>query len=212
MRQTSVVILLVILRSLAASAQTVSVGVVGGGSLLTPTTYSDDSHRYIVGPSVEVRLPKGFAVEADALYQRVGSSFTYASILSGTDLVPFYPYPTSGVSRAVANVWQFPLTGKYYFNRSSKFRPFVGLGPELRTTGWHTDNSAVIVSGPSTTPITSSSSSESRSNSVGAVAVVGMRFQIGPLKLSPQFRFTRWSRQQDSLRTNEAGLMLGIHF
>lgn len=212
MRQTALVILLVVSGSLAASAQTVSVGVVGGGSLVTPNMYSDDSHRYIVGPSVEVRLPRGFAVEADALYQRVGTNFTYASIPSGTNLLPFYPYATSGVSRAVGNVWQFPLTGKYYFNRSSKFQPFVGLGPELRTTGWHTDSSAVIVSGPSTTPITSSSSSESRSNSVGAVAVVGMRFQIGRLKLSPQFRFTRWSRQQGSLRTNEAGLMLGIHF
>lgn len=180
--------------------------------MVTPNTYSDDSHRYIVGPSVEVRLPRGFAVEADALYQRVGTNFTSASILSGTNLVSSYPYATSNVSRAVGNVWQFPLTGKYYFNRSSKFQPFVGLGPELRTIGWRTDSSAVIVSGPSTTPITSSSSSESRSNSVGAVAVAGMRFQKGRLKLSPQFRFTRWSRQQGSLRTNEAGLMLGIHF
>jgi Outer membrane protein beta-barrel domain len=201
----------VILRSLAASAQTVSVGVVGGGSLVTPNVYSDDSHRYIVGPSVEVRLPKGFAVEADALYQRVGSSFTYASILSGTNLAPFYPYASSGVSRTVGSMWQFPLIGKYYFNRSSKFQPFAGLGPELRTTGWHTDGSAVIVSGPSTTPVTSSGSSESRSNNVGAAAMAGMRLQIGRLKLSPQFRFTRWS-QQGSLRRNEAGLMLGIHF
>ena len=199
-------------RNLAVSAQTLSVGVLGGGSLLTPIVYSDDSHRYIVGPSVEVRLPRGFAVEADALYQRVGTNFTYASILSGTNLVPFNAYTTSGGSRAVGNVWQFPLTGKYYFNRSSKFQPFVGLGPELRTTGWHTDSSAVIVSGPSTTPISSSSSSESRSNGMGAVALVGMRFQIGRLKLSPEFRFTRWSRQQGSLGTNEAGLMLGIHF
>jgi len=212
MRQTALFILLVVSASLAASAQTVSVGVVGGGSLVTPNMYSDDSHRYIVGPSVEVRLPRGFAVEADALYQRAGTSFTYASIPSGTNLAPFYPYPTSGVSRAVANVWQFPLTGKYYFNRTSKFQPFVGLGPELRSAGWHTDSSVVIVSGPSTTLMTSSSSSESRSNSAGAVAVAGMRFQLGRLKFSPQFRFTRWSRQQGSLRTNEAGLMLGIHF
>jgi len=204
--------LLVVSGSLAAWAQTVSVGVVGGGSLVTPNMYSHDSHRYIVGPSVEVQLPRGFAVDADALYQRVGTDFTYASILSGTSLAPLYPYVSSSVSRTVGNVWQFPLIGKYYFNRSSKFQPFVGLGPELRTTGWHNDSSAVIVSGPSAIPITSSSSSESRSNSVGAVAVVGMRFQEGRLKLSPQFRFTRWSRQQGSLRTNEAGLMLGIHF
>ena len=212
MRQTALAILLVVSGSLVASAQSVSVGVVGGGSLVTPNIYTDDSHRYIAGPSVEVRLPRGFAVEADALYQRVGTTFSYAFIPSGPDLLPFYPYALSGVTRTVGSVWQFPVLGKYYFNRSSKFQPFVGLGPELRTIGWRTDSSAVIVSGPSTTPITSSSSSESRSNSVGAVAVAGMRFQKGRLKLSPQFRFTRWSRQQGSLRTNEAGLMLGIHF
>jgi hypothetical protein len=39
-----------------------------------------------------------------------------------------------------------------------------------------------------------------------------MRSQVGRLKLSPQFRFTRWSREQGWLRTNEAGLTLGIHF
>ena len=180
--------------------------------MLKPNVYSDDSRRYIVGPSAEVRLPRGFAVEVDALYQRVGTNFTYGSILSGTNFVPLYPYAASGVSRATGNVWQFPLAGKYYLNRSSKFQPFVGLGPELRTTGWHTDNRSVIVSGQSVAPITSLSSTDSRSNSLGAVALIGMRFQVGRLKFSPQFRFTRWSRQQDSLRTNEAGLMLGIHF
>jgi len=202
-------ILLIISGTLAAPAQTVSVGVVGGGSLLAPT---DGSHRYIVGPSVEVRLPRGFAVEADAVYQRLGTNYFYASIPSGTDLVPIYSSLTSGVSRTVANAWDFPIIGKYYFNRSSKFQPYAGLGPELRTTGWHNDSTAVIASGPSTTQITSSSSSEWRSNSAGAVAVVGMRFQVGRMKLSPQFRFTRWIGQQASLRANEPGLTLGLQF
>src|SRR5579872_727381 len=146
MRQTGIAILLVVSGNLAASAQTVSVGVIAGGSLVTPTLYSDDSHRYIVGPSVEVRLPRGFALEADALYQRVGADFTTTSILSGINLAPIYSSAGSGVSRAVGNMWQFPVTGKYYFNRTSKFQPFVGLGPEWRTTGWHTDSSAAIVS------------------------------------------------------------------
>ena len=180
--------------------------------MTTPNLYSDDSRRYIVGPSVEVRLPRGFAVEADALYQRVGTYLTGASVLSGTGLEPVDPYVASSSSRAVGNVWQFPVIGKYYFNRSSRFQPFVGLGPELRTAGWRTDTSSVLVSGPSAIPVTSASSSESRSNTGGAVAVVGMRSQVGRLKLSPQFRFTRWSREQGWLRTNEAGLTLGIHF
>jgi hypothetical protein len=212
MRQIALVILLVVSGSLAASGQPISVGVVGGGSVVTPNLYSDESHRYIVGPAVDVLLPRGFAAEADVLYQRVGTDTRYGSILSGTNLVPVYPYADSSVARARGNVWQVPVIGKYYFKGGAKFRPFVGLGPEFRTVGWHTDSNSVIIPGPSATAITSLSYSESRSNSVGAVAVVGMRFQTGRLKFSPQFRFARWNRQEGSLRTNEAGLLLGIHF
>ena len=79
-------------------------GVIGGGSLVTPNMYSDESHRYIVGPSIEVRLQRGFAVEADALYQPAGTNFTYALVLSGANLEPVYPYAASAVSRALGSV------------------------------------------------------------------------------------------------------------
>jgi hypothetical protein len=34
--------------------------------------YKDESRPYTIGPSVEFRLPVGFAVEIDALYRRLG--------------------------------------------------------------------------------------------------------------------------------------------
>ncbi len=62
----------------AASAQLVSIGVKGGVSLTEHTTANqDESCPYIVGPSIEFRLPAGFAIEAAALYERLGTSASF---------------------------------------------------------------------------------------------------------------------------------------
>jgi len=58
----------------SAGAQLVSVGVKGGVLITNPARYNDESQRYIVGPSVEFRLPFRFAAEIDALYTRTGTS------------------------------------------------------------------------------------------------------------------------------------------
>ena len=52
---------------------------------------------------IEVGLPFHFAFEADALYSRVGNTF-YIPLIANESYV-----------RTIANSWQFPLLGKYYF-------------------------------------------------------------------------------------------------
>src|SRR5690242_13211330 len=64
-------------------AQLVSIGVKGGIPLTDPIRYNDESRRYVVGPSIEFRLPLHLAVEVDALYSRIGRSYS-VSTLSGT--------------------------------------------------------------------------------------------------------------------------------
>lgn len=59
----------IILGGIAASAQAVSFGVLGGVTLTDPLSYRDESRPYIIGGSIEVRLPARFAVEADILYR-----------------------------------------------------------------------------------------------------------------------------------------------
>src|SRR5436305_12797721 len=70
-------ILALLVGASAAFAQPVSFGVKAGvpwtdfidavnGSRTSVTT---TTNRYIVGPTIEVRLPAGFGVEADALYR-----------------------------------------------------------------------------------------------------------------------------------------------
>src|SRR5215469_14991577 len=75
-----------------ASAQIVSVGVKGGvpvtqavaGYYSSPTNILDTG-RWIVGPTIDFRLPFGFSVEADALYRGYREHF---SVVSDEFIIP----------------------------------------------------------------------------------------------------------------------------
>jgi len=199
----------------SARGQAVLVGVKGAVPLLEPTLYNtDESRPYNVGPSVEVRLPKGFAIEADALYQRVGQSGNYSfagqfAIQAGVS----GPFVTGVVfNRTRGNSWEFPMLGKRYFRRSaSGWQPFVSLGPSLRTTGFQTDSNGVTIeSGQS---LTSTDHFKYRSNlGIGAAAAVGVRLRKGRIAFLPEFRYTRWNNNGSVLSRNAAGAFLGVSF
>ncbi len=203
----------------AAWSQAVSVGVKGGIPLLDTLSSHDESRPYIVGPFVEIRLPAGFAIEADALYRRVGNS-NFGSLLSGANLlapdgaVVQGPYISTFSNRQRGNSWEFPLLGKYYFRtRALGWQPFLGSGFALRTTvGFHADTTRTVVAA-SGTPTTTSFQRDFRPPlDVGAVVSAGVRFHAGRLALAPEFRYTRWGGVENPLNRNEAGALLGISF
>ena len=188
-------------------SQPVSFGVKGGIPLLDTTSSHEESRPYIVGPSIEIRLPAGFAIEADALYRRVGNS-SFGSFLSGANLFSAFS------SRQRGNSWEFPLLGKYYFRpRALGWQPFLGSGFALRTTvGFHSDTTRTVVAA-SGTPTTTSFHHDFRPPlDVGAVVSAGVRFHAGRLALAPEFRYTRWGGVENPLNRNEAGALLGISF
>ena len=95
------------------SAQSISVGVKGGGFFTKPAERADDSKQYVIGPSFEMGLPARFAVEVNALYSRFG--------VSGF-----------GTSRR-GNSWEFPVLGKYYFaDRDAAVQPYASSGFSVR--------------------------------------------------------------------------------
>src|ERR1700761_6397988 len=106
MRKLSLLFALATVLAGCASAQLISVGALGGVRLTDSFSYQDESRPYVVGGSVEVRLPANFAIEADALYQRIGNTGSVNSSL------PFSFYYTT---RERGNDWEFPLYVKYYF-------------------------------------------------------------------------------------------------
>ncbi len=184
----------------SASAQLVSVGALGGVRLTDGFGYDDQSRIYDVGGSIEFRLPAGFAVEADALYQRVGYSYGFVILNGG--------FTAGDTFRERANLWEFPLLGKYYFRSSgAAWRPFLGTGFAFRTGSLHSDTTDF-----STTPFTQFHGDSRLNVQPGAEVAAGIRFRLGPVTLLPQARYTYWGYSNQGLGKNEVTLLLGVTF
>jgi len=80
--------------------------------------------NYAVGPMLELRLPLGFSVEADALYRPLNLTVENRVI------------PT-GATRFSADVHsvEFPILAKYHFLHAPLINPYIEAGPTFRTVG-----------------------------------------------------------------------------
>jgi hypothetical protein len=104
---------------LAEESSPIGIGVKGGVPLndafvvrgQNPVSYIADTHRYIVGPYVELRLPAGFGIELDALYQ----TYEYRQVV---------PAPVRDQN---SHDWQFPLVVKYKF-LPGPVKPYLEAG------------------------------------------------------------------------------------
>src|SRR5882762_5351330 len=116
-------LLVFLIGSTAVLAQPIGFGVKGGVPMTdfldtvsgSRTSISSTTNRYIVGPTLELKLPLGFGVEFDALYRH----FRYHSVSSLVDAVS--TLNTSG------GAWEFPLLVKKRLFRGP-IRPFVDAG------------------------------------------------------------------------------------
>lgn len=185
-----------------ALAQAISFGVTAGVPLLDRALPADESRPYVVGPSIEVRLPASFAIEVDALYQHVGNS-TAGEQSSGVNFVSYF-------DRWRGNVWELPVLGKYYFHAHRAWQPFVSAGVGARWLSRQEDVSE-LTSGNGTQQALAFRYSGWRINE-GAVAAAGIRLRTGRLTWRPEFRYTRWNGSGTLTRPNEASILLGIGF
>jgi len=107
------------------AAQPISIGVKAGVPITdafetlrgNQAAYSTNTHRYLVGPTIQLNLPAHFSIEVDGLYKRLG-----------------YQYDQSGpvvATRTVANSWEFPVLGKFAI-LPGPVRPFVDAGASFR--------------------------------------------------------------------------------
>ncbi len=76
------------------------------------------SKDYLVGPFVELRLPFGLGVEADALYRQLH----FATVDTGV----------TTPDEIMSNSWEFPILAKYRF-KLPVARPYIDAGPSFRT-------------------------------------------------------------------------------
>src|SRR3954451_17201562 len=125
--------LTMIVAAAALHAQPLGFGIKGGVPLtdlfstqnnLAGTVLNTETERYIIGPMVELRLPAGFSIEADALYSR--ANFSSALTAAGS-------FSTSVVD---TNSWEFPVVLKKKFGGAHAVavsaRPYVEAGASFR--------------------------------------------------------------------------------
>jgi opacity protein-like surface antigen len=163
-----------------------------GGSLSSATD------NYVIGPTLGIRLPLGLSVAGDALFTRL--SINQNS--SGS---------SAGIS-ASASSWEFPVLARLTLGRGV-IAPFVGAGVSVR----HLSDFGNV--GPF---LTGSSSGQSvpSSTGVGFALGGGLVFNLGPLHVSPEIRYTHWGSNQLSnafsnvirANSNEAQFLVGLTF
>ena len=170
--------------------------------------YSFVNHRYILGPTVEFRLPNGLGLELDGLFNRLD----FRSSAMGVDVTQR--------SHTTANSWEFPLLLKYrlsHLNRS--MAPFLEAGSSFRVLSDlnQTRQLVGIIRGP---VVRTDSSLELQNRfTPGFVVGGGIDLRAGPLHIAPQIRYTRWGWDnfQDPTQVfrsdlNQVGFMVGIRF
>ncbi len=156
------------------------IGVKGGvpATGLVMSSYHDSGSfpstgsRYVAGPTVELRLPFGLGIEADALYRHVINP--------------------SG------NAWEVPLLAKVRLPARGSAVPYaVGGGVFKRNEILR----AFQVGPPETTS--------------GFVIGGGLELRLGPVRLGPELRYTRWTgdfsfRGYNLINRNQVEFLFGI--
>ena len=166
------------------------------------------TNRYIVGPTVEVRLPFGFGIEFDALFRHLH----YTSSGNLVDVVVD--------SRTTSDAWEFPILAKYRLP-TKIVRPYIDGGVAFDTLSGlkQTITQTVIPTRITSTRTTTNPSDLDNKTTVGAVVGLGVDIHALILHISPEIRYTRWSSQHFlstngllESNQNQAEFLLGITF
>jgi hypothetical protein len=169
------------------------------------SAYATQTHRYVVGPTVQLNLPFRFSVEVDALYRRLGYQFDQ---FGG----PGSPTTTS----TVANAWEFPVLGKYAIF-GGPLRPFVDAGANFR----HISGVDQVRTTLSAINVPVNPAPEFRkATDAGFVFGGGLEVKLGFLRITPELRYTRWGSENFTdpvaalLHTNknQGDFLLGLTF
>jgi hypothetical protein len=162
-------------------------------ALPIPTTAVNESSRasrnYLIGPTVEVHLPLGISVEADALYRKQSQPGVLLAIVGLNSLLA-PPIPHDYTS------WEFPVLGKYRFN-APIVRPFIAAGPSFRAV---------------------ESPLNHYWSKAGATAGVGVEGKLLHLRIAPEVRYTHWGKDSGDARLffaskrNQAEFLIGLAF
>ncbi len=187
MRQLSLLLLL----ASAVFGQHLSVGVIGGAPV-TNLVAGETGTRYTVGPTVQLLLPLGFAVEADALYR----SFDF--------LAPIAALGRSTSQQTSGSQWRFPILLQYRFP-TPILKPFIEGGVSFdRLSGL---KQAVVAASRNAGELL-------QTTHAGAVIGTGLDVKLPFLRITPGFRYTRQGSSdfRDISNLDQFEFLVGIRF
>jgi len=173
---------------------------------------------YIAGPTVEVKLPLGLAIEADALYRHLHYTSNFDTCFLCGSLAG-----NAGMTRTAAADWEFPLVLKYRF-RAGRVRPYgeIGAAGEVLTNVAQSGFTQSFNYSGASPPVNAAASApaELKQRAVaGVVAGAGVELRLGFLHFSPEIRYTHWGAPQFvsylgalSSNRNQVEFLLGIRF
>jgi hypothetical protein len=166
-------LLAVFFLSQIAQGQSLSFGIVAGGSVTDdfhnaaqgagPSSFLEYStpKRYVVGAMLELALRAAWSLELDGLFHPLG--YTNAGLEPNGVL--------NSVSPATVVTWEFPVMAKYRFQHG-RLTPFLEGGAAFRTTG------NLNGADPSHT---------------GFIAGAGVELPFGRFRFSPEVRYMHWA-------------------
>jgi hypothetical protein len=183
----------------AASAQSISLGIIGGApftDVAKATTQNNisfvpKSTNFTVGPSFQVNLPLSLRFEVDALYR------PYSFTATGTTPVAFF----NDIS---ASQWRFPFLLQYRLG-TPVLKPFVEAGLSFD----HLSNISAAAKN-----ITSGPGQLVQESHAGVVLGGGVDLKIPFVRLSGELRYTHQGSADFNAvsKVNQAEFLLGIHF
>jgi hypothetical protein len=148
---------------------------------------ADRSHRYILGPKLNVRFSPSFSVEVDALYRQIRtlntSTFQTCLTFQANECTSVGPRTTT--REEIDFSWEFPVLARYQ-RTGRKFSPFVEGGPSFLPA----ENRELY----------------------GFAAGGGVQFRVRDIRLSPALRYTHWVNNGRYLgfNPNQLQLVVGI--
>jgi len=154
-----------------------------------PLAYVESTHRYVIGPFVEVRLPARFSVELDALYR----SYDYRQTLNSR-------IGASASTSVSPGAWEFPLLArKALFG--GPVQPYIEGGVALS----HLSVADVV--------------ELNHRNNYGIVLGAGVSLHVGLFRIAPELRYSGWAFKDfdsptGSLQSNrnQMAVLVGIGF
>jgi hypothetical protein len=171
-----------------------------GNGFVLVDSFSSNTKRLLIGPTIRIDLPFRLGIEVDGLYQRINYEH-FSSIFLGSG------GGSETFSHNTADRWQFPLLIQYS-PRFPVIKPFVEAGPSFSYIANSHNLSLFIANAVLDHREISSETNhliELRRRTV-AGATVGFGVDLHPVfvHIRPEVRYTRWIASQFSALSNQA--------